>query len=284
MAKCFIIKFLGELDNDNLPFYDTFVIHVTPNVANAGNWSARAINFLSPKDIVIRTKDGGNHIAYIRRDYVSTEPTNFTNKVTIPANTMAGVYMKDDTKYDVFVSGLYSFTYVGSTNGGSSLRAFNFDINQLSNSTNLQTLNFYGARPITGDIANLRGLTNLQTLNLFGARQITGDIANLRGLTNLQTLNFDYAQITGDITELRTLVKLTDVGARPSVLRAITGDVKVLFDAMARTNRNNSCTINWSGTACTYSGDTSITPTEEKRLIKATFDGHGGYTVTNYGS
>ena len=260
MAKCFIIKFLGELDNDNLPFYDTFVIHVTPNVANAGNWSARAINFLSPKDIVIRTKDGGNHIAYIRRDYVSTEPTNFTNKVTIPANTMAGVYMKDDTKYDVFVSGLYSFTYVGSTNGGSSLRAFNFDINQLSNSTNLQTLNFYGARPITGDIANLRGLTNLQTLN------------------------FDYAQITGDITELRTLVKLTDVGARPSVLRAITGDVKVLFDAMARTNRNNSCTINWSGTACTYSGDTSITPTEEKRLIKATFDGHGGYTVTNYGS
>ena len=308
MAKCFITKLLGELDNDNLPIYDTFVIHVTPNVANAGNWSARTINFLSPKDIVIRTKDGGNHIAYVKGDWVSTEPTNLTNKVTVPANTKAGVYMKDDTNYDVFVSGLYSFTYIGSTNGGSSVRGFNFDISQLSNSTNLQTLTIvnsphitgdivnlkgltnlqalnidalYGAQ-INGDIANLRGLTNLQTLNLNGA-QISGDIANLKGLTNLQTLTFNDTHVTGDITELKTLVNLIGFGARPAVSNAITGDVKVLFDAMAKTNRNDSCEITWNRTACTYSGDTSITPTEAKKFIKATFDGNGGYTVTNYG-
>ena len=329
MAKCFILKLLGEINNENLPNYDTFVIHVTPNVAKAENWSARIINFLSPKDIVIRTKDGGNHIAYVKGDWVGTEPTNLTNNVTVPANTKAGVYMKDDTEYDVFVSGLYSFTYIGSTNGGTSSRAFNFDINQLSNSTNLQTLTLIKSPQITGDIANLKGLTNLQTLNLPDSKQITGDIANLKGLTNLQTLYISSQQITGDIanlkgltnlqtlninatqisgdianlkgltnlqtlgindtqisgdiTELKTLVRLTIFGARPAVPKAITGDVKVLFDAMAKTNRNNSCEITWNRTACTYSGDTSITPTEAKRFIKATFDGNGGYTVTNYG-
>ena len=354
MAKCFVIKLLGEIDNDNLPIYDTFVIHVTPNVANAGNLSARAITFLSPKDIVIRTKDGGNHIAYVQGDYITIEPTNLTNEVTVPANTQAGVYMKDDTEYDVLVSGLYSFTYIGSTNGGSSQRAFGFDINQLSNSTNLQTLDIINPTQITGDIAsfkgltnlqtlklnnrsskltgdiaNLKGLTNLQTLDIF-APQISGDIANLKGLTNLQTFNINDAQlsgdianlkdltnlqtlnlhgtqvsgdiasfkgltnlqtllindaqVSGDITELKTLVNLTTFGARPGVPKAITGDVKVLFDAMAKTNRNDSCEITWNRTACTYSGDTSITPTEAKRFIKATFDGNGGYTVTNYGS
>jgi hypothetical protein len=305
MVKCFITKFLGEFDNENLPFYDTFVIHVTPNIANVGNWSARAINFLSPKDIVISTKDGGNHIAYVIGDYIGTEPTNLTNKVTVPANTKAGVYMKDDVEYDVLVSGLYSFTYIGSTNGGSSpSRGFVFDINQLSNSTNLQTLNMVATKgafsgdiasfvgltnlqtinlvgsQISGDIASLKNLTNLQTLNLGYSSQISGDIASLKNLTNLQTLGMNDTNISGDITELKTLVNATALSIRPTTYGAITGDVKELFDAMAMTNRNNTCLINWDKTACTYSGDTSMTPL--KKFINATFNGNGGYTVTNY--
>ena len=188
MAKCFITKLNGAVEDNSIPKLGCFYIPVSKDMTSGGKVSflGTDVTMKEVEGLPIFKNNGNSSIVNEGSYEIVTGEKDCTIEV--------------ENKY-----GLTSFSFYNVSEG------LELNLEDLKFSKLLTSISTYPLVTVSGDLDSLKDLTGLTQLNFGKATGITGNLSSLKELTALGILSIDASPITGDLDSLKDLTGLTQL-------------------------------------------------------------------------
>lgn len=257
MKNCIVKRLKSTVDNENLPYLDSIVIHAVSDTS-ADNCGYIAFRTLENSPITIITSGDG----------VLSETEEGLSGSTLKTITFTSV----ESKNIYFSKGDYNITVRNRNNinrlsfGGS----FIFDLTNLKYCKNLNYIN--GNKNdynivFEGNLNEINNCTELVTISFTGQSNIVGNISSISNIIKLRNLYLSaVSKIEGNLESLSTLNLLTTFVTSPKLEGSLKGFADAtVANSVPRTSGTLEITCN---PLITLTGNDDVIGNTVKRWIK----------------
>lgn len=239
--NCFISKYLGSVNNDTLPKFNTLVLHLRSlvTIADASRQSFLQVRISKNSTISVV---GGKTKGYFSSNVSDlSNPEDCIDNASIPANTTIGFYFSN-SDFDIEISDKDKIIELSTLPTDNQQGRFYLDTSDLKYLSSLRVFKLINNELNAGDIANIKDLP-LTDLNIRKA-SISGSTESMKSLTSLQKCDLYYSLINGDFKDLAESTSLTylNITSNGTLTGQITGKIEEFVARQVAKGRTSKAT------------------------------------------